>query len=178
MRRPFASRLLRNPAPARTKRSGKRDAGLLPREGRIYTRNMDGEESIAAVRDLLVADARVSAAIVFGSAAKGQLRGASDLDVALVCCSARDAAAIEADYLDLVGRLSTAAGRDVHLIVLDAVEPVLGRQAFLGGRKLFDRDPSRTADVLERILIEYFDGEIHRRMRAEALEQRRAARGG
>ena len=139
---------------------------------------MDLEVSIAAVRDALLADERVSAAILFGSAAKGVARAASDLDLALVARSARDAAGIDAQFLDLVGRLTSAAGRDVHLVLLDFSEPVLGRQAFLGARVLFDREPSRTADVLERILVEYFDGEYHRRMRAEALERRRESRRG
>ncbi|MEX2241367.1 MAG: nucleotidyltransferase domain-containing protein [Burkholderiales bacterium] len=139
---------------------------------------MNLEVSIAAVRDALLADERVSAAILFGSAAKGVARASSDLDLALVARSAQDAAAIDAQYLDLVGRLTRAAGRDVHLVLLDSAEPVLGRQAFLGARVLFDRAPSRTADVLERILVEYFDGEYHRRMRAEALERRRESRRG
>jgi len=139
---------------------------------------MNLEVSIAAVRDALLADERVSAAILFGSAAKGVARASSDLDLALVARSAQDAAGIDAQYLDLVGRLTRAAGRDVHLVLLDSAEPVLGRQAFLGARVLFDRVPSRTADVLERILVEYFDGEYHRRMRAEALERRRESRRG
>ena len=137
---------------------------------------MNLEVSIAAVTDALLADERVSAAILFGSAAKGVARASSDLDLGLVARSAQDAAGIDAQYLDLVGRLTRAAGRDVHLVLLDSAEPVLGRQAFLGARVLFDRVPSRTADVLERILVEYFDGEYHRRMRAEALERRRESR--
>ena len=139
---------------------------------------MNLEVSIAAVTDALLADERVSAAILFGSAAKGVARAASDLDLALVARSARDAAGIDAQYLDLVGRLTRAAGRDVHLVLLDFAEPVLGRQAFLGARVLFDREPSRTADILERILVAYFDGEYHRRMRAEALDRRRESRRG
>jgi len=139
---------------------------------------MNLEVSIAAVRDALLADERVSAAILFGSAAKGVARAASDLDLALVARSARDAAGIDAQYLDLAGRLTRAAGRDVHLVLLDFAEPVLGRQAFLGARVLFDREPSRTADLLERILVAYFDGEYHRRMRAEALDRRRESRRG
>ena len=139
---------------------------------------MNLEVSIAAVTDALLADERVSAAILFGSAAKGVARASSDLDLALVARSARDAAGIDAQYLDLVGRLTRAAGRDVHLVLLDSAEPVLGRQAFLGARVLFDREPSRTANVLERILVEYFDGEYHRRMRAEALDRRHESRRG
>lgn len=139
---------------------------------------MEIEASIEALREGLFADERVAAAILFGSAAKGTARRSSDLDVGVIARSAADAAALEAGSLDLAGRLSAAVERDVQLIVLDRVEPVLGRQAFLHSRTLFDRDPARTADTLERILIEYFDGEYHRRMRAEALERRRAARRG
>jgi len=139
---------------------------------------MDIDASIEAVKDLLFANERVSAALLFGSVAKGMARSSSDLDVAVVPRAAKDAAALDAEYLDLVARLSLAAGRDVHLILLDRVEPVLGRQVFLGGRTLFDRDPRRTAAILERITLEYFDGEFHRRMRDEALERRREARRG
>lgn len=139
---------------------------------------MNIDTSVAALQSALEADERVSAAILFGSAAKGLARRASDLDVALVARSAQDTMALEMDYLDLAARLSLAAQRDVHLTLLDGVEPVLGRQVFLHGRTLFDRDPRRTAGILERITLEYFDGEYHRRMRSEALRQRREARHG
>lgn len=139
---------------------------------------MNIDTSVAALQSALEADGRVSAAILFGSAAKGVARRASDLDVALVARSAQDAAALEIDYLDLAARLSLAARRDVHLTLLDGVEPVLGRQVFVHGRVLFDRDPRHTARILERITLEYFDGEYHRRMRSEALRQRREARHG
>ena len=133
---------------------------------------MNIESSIGAVKDLLFANEHVSAARLFGSAAKGLARASSDLDVAVVPRAAADAAVLDAEYLDLVARLSLAAGRDVHLILLDRVEPILGRQVFLDGRLLFDRNPGRTAEILERITQEYFDGEYHRRMRAAALERR------
>lgn len=139
---------------------------------------MDIDASIQAARDLLFANERVSAALLFGSAAKGMARASSDLDVAVIARAAAELAALEAEYLDLVARLSLAAGRDVHLILLERAEPVLGRQVFLGGCTLFDRDPQRTAAIFERLTLEYFDGEFHRRMRDEALERRREARRG
>jgi predicted nucleotidyltransferase len=139
---------------------------------------MDLEASIAALTTALLADERVSTAILFGSAARGAARASSDLDVGLIARSDEDAAKLEAAELDLTGRLSSTAGRDVQLVVLERVEPVLGRQAFLNGRKLFERDPARSARVLERILIDYFDGEYHRRLRSEALDRRRDARRG
>ena len=139
---------------------------------------MNIDASVDALQRALEADEHLSAAILFGSAAKGVARRGSDLDVGLVARSAQDALALEAGYLDLVARLSLAAERDVHVTLLDGVEPVLGRQVFLHGRTLFDRDPRRTAGILERITLEYFDGEYHRRMRSEALQQRREARRG
>ncbi len=139
---------------------------------------MNMDSSIEAVKQLLYADERVSAALLFGSAAKGLARRTSDLDIAVIPRAVADAEALYAEYLDIVARLSLAAGRDLHLILLDRVEPVLGRQVFLAGRTLFDRDPKRTAAVLERITLEYFDGEFHRRMRAEALNRRDEARRG
>ena len=90
---------------------------------------MNLEVSIAAVRDALLADERVSAAILFGSAAKGVARASSDRDLALVARSAQDTAGIDAQYLDLVGRLTRAAGRDVHLVLLDRLHQCFGRYA-------------------------------------------------
>lgn len=139
---------------------------------------MNIDASIEAIKGLLVSDERVSAALLFGSAAKGVARASSDLDIALVPRAAIDAVALDAEHLDLVARLSLAAGRDVHLILLDRVEPILGRQVFLGGRTLFDREPRRTASILEQITLDYFDGEYHRRMRAEALDRRGEAQRG
>jgi predicted nucleotidyltransferase len=139
---------------------------------------MDLEGSIAAMREALLADRRIAAAILFGSAARGHARRSSDLDVGVVAGSPGEAREIESEYLKLVAALSAAAQRDVHLVVLDHADPVLGRQVFAGGRTLFERDVARKADVLERILIEYFDGEYHRRMRRQALEHRHQARRG
>jgi len=65
----------------------------------------------------------------------------------------------------------------VQVVLLDDVEPVLGRQVFLHGRTLDEREATRTARCLERILTGYFDGAYHRRLMGEALDARLAARG-
>lgn len=136
------------------------------------------ERSIAAVKLALEADERISAALLFGSAARGTARTASDLDVALIARSARDAEALKAERLQLMGRLSIAAYRDVQVLLLHDVGPVLRRQVFLDARPLFDRCPARTRALLERTLLEYFDGEYHRRMLDEALDDRLGVTGG
>ncbi len=45
---------------------------------------MDLEIGITAVRDALLADRRISAALLFGSAARGAARASSDLDIAVL----------------------------------------------------------------------------------------------
>lgn len=138
---------------------------------------MDLADSIAALARSLEADARIATAILYGSAATGRARPSSDLDIGLIARSPHDAGELEAGLLDLASRLTLASGREVQPVLLERAEPMLGRQAFLNGRVLFDRNPRRTAQVLERILTEYFDGEYHRRLRAEALREHEAPRG-
>jgi len=135
------------------------------------------EVAVDAVRRALELDERIAAAILFGSIAQGTGRRGSDLDLALLARSNADANALSARLLELSAKLTAASGRDVQLILLDDVGPVLGRQVFVHGRTLLDRDPRRTADCLERILVAYFDGAHHRRMMEEALDARLAARG-
>lgn len=77
-----------------------------------------------------------------------------------------------------MGKLSIAALRDVQVLLLQDVGPVLRRQVFLDARPLFDRCPAQTRALLERSLLEYFDGEYHRRMLDEALDDQLGVRGG
>jgi len=137
----------------------------------------DADAVCAALRAAFAGDERVGAALLFGSLAKGVARPGSDVDVALVASGPGAARALRAELGDLGAALSLAIGRDVHLVLLDAAHAVLGRQVFAHGRRILDRDPQRTARCLERILIAYCDGEVHRRMMGEALDARLAARG-
>jgi predicted nucleotidyltransferase len=130
-----------------------------------------------ALRAALAGDERVATALLFGSVASGTSRAGSDVDVAILARDAAAAQALRGGHLDLVAALSLATGRDVQVVLLDDVEPVLGRQVFLHARTLVERDPALTARCLERILGAYFDGAYHRRLMGEALDARLAARG-
>ena len=129
-------------------------------------------QSIAAVGRILEADRRVSAALLFGSAATGRTRPGSDLDVGLVCVDRAACASLDADLLRLTGEAMIEAEREVQLVLVESAPPALARQVFAHGRTLFDRDPNRTARVLERVLLAYFDGAYHRRVQHEAHLER------
>ena len=135
------------------------------------------DTAVERLRDELELDERVATAILFGSVAKGVARADSDLDVALLASDRAAERMLRGECLDLAARLALRVGRDVQIVLLDDVDPVLGRQVFAHGRKLVERDPARTAACLERILVAYFYGAHHRRMMEAALDSRLAERG-
>ena len=141
------------------------------------TRFAPVDKTIDAIRRALESDDRIATAILFGSVAQGVARRDSDIDIGLLARDDAAAGRLRAGQLEFAAELAVIAGRDVQIVLLDEVEPVLGRQVFLHGEKLFERDPRRTACCLERILVAYFDGSYHRRMMEEALDARSAARG-
>jgi predicted nucleotidyltransferase len=133
---------------------------------------MANEVKMAAMTDLLHADAAIVAAIVFGSAARGQLRADSDLDLAVLYVDggARQAAA-RSPLLEL-GRLGVVAGRDVHLIDLRSADSALRRSIFASGTCLFDRSNGALRNLEHRTMIEYVDWEYARRV-IDAGQRRR-----
>ncbi len=130
--------------------------------------------TLAPAAEVLQQDGRFVAAFVFGSGACGELRADSDLDVAVVYADEAARRSAEADLLTVLGRLALAAGRDVHIVDLEAAGHVLRFQVFRHGRVLFDRDPRRTGRLIERTLIKRFDWEYAMRVidRALAAEMR------
>lgn len=124
---------------------------------------------------VLLADGRVAAAIVFGSAARGSLRGDSDFDVAVLTTDADARAQLGHELLETLGILGQAVRRDVHLVDLEDADPTLRRTVFATGRRLFDRSGGRLRDLETRTLLEYLDGEHHRRL-IDAGQRRRLER--
>lgn len=121
-----------------------------------------GSAQIDALVTELQRDERISAAFLFGSAARDALRPDSDLDVGVIYADAATSRAAERALRETLGRLGTAAGRDVHVVELERAGPTLRFQVFRRGRVLFDRDPRRTARLIEKTMRERFDWEYAR----------------
>jgi predicted nucleotidyltransferase len=103
----------------------------------------------------LQADGRIAYALLFGSAARGTVHAQSDLDVAVgVDPQARLSVR---DIGDLTSRLETAAGRAVHLVVLDEAPPGLAYRVFRDGVRLTVRDEDALKARLARAILEYLD---------------------
>lgn len=113
---------------------------------------------LRALRQALRTEPNVRLAVLFGSLAKGEESEFSDVDLLVVL---RDETA--GDVAGLSARLGERMGRDVQLVLLEAVErsPALMLDALNDGRVLVDRD-----GVWARLRA----GE--RRWRRKAAEQR------
>jgi predicted nucleotidyltransferase len=128
LRRGLASGLVRGRRP--TPRTVELEAGEL-RYLRSHWR------LLSALREALRTERGVRLAVLIGSAARGELRDRSDIDVLI---DAVDGGWRECDRL--AERLSGVAGRPVDLVSLDAarLDPTLLDAAIHEGRVLIDRD--------------------------------------
>jgi uncharacterized protein len=110
---------------------------------------------VAAVARVLDSDPRIAYGLVFGSAARGQARTDSDLDVAI-------GLAPEAEFDGLaVGRvvsdLERASGRTVDLALLHEAPPALAYRVFRDGVVIFVRDRSALVERRVRAVLDYLD---------------------
>lgn len=108
-----------------------------------------------ALRHVLQADAAVAYALLFGSAARGTEHAGSDVDVAveLVAAAQRDPQALGA----LIGRLESAAGRRVGLVLLDEAAAPLAYRIFREGQLLVERDHAALVARKARAIMNYLD---------------------
>jgi len=138
---------------------------------------MEHDKFIQGLIDALKSDARFAAGILFGSTVNGSARPDSDIDVGVLCASKQAQAAVDAEYVSLLGRLGTVARRDVHLVDLSRADAELRRAIFRTGRPLFDRSEGAFKALQAQTLQEYFDWAYARRIIDEGLKRKLAAHG-
>ncbi len=134
--------------------------------------------ALTELTERLDADPRFTAAIVFGSVARGTARAGSDLDLAVLYANPAARDSVAGELIRTLGELGAVAARDVHLVDLERADPGLRRAVFEGGVVLLDRDPRRLRDLRATTGIEYLDWEYARRVADAAHERRLAATRG
>ncbi len=126
-----------------------------------------------ALVNALAAEATVQLAVLFGSEARGEARGASDLDVAVAGPDA-------SELPSLALRLERATGRPIDLVALATAPPLLRFEIARDGGVLVERRPHLWSDFKARAMVDWWDwAPIARRFHAAAATRLReqVARG-
>jgi predicted nucleotidyltransferase len=117
------------------------------------------------LRNVLDGCPAIGYALVFGSVARGTAHANSDLDIAIGGLR-RPLAVLELG--ELIGRLESAAGRDVDLVLLDDAPVALAWRVFRDGKLILERDRDALADRKARAALEYFDWQPIEKLFADA----------
>lgn len=142
-----------------------------PYNGRVSNENLERRLSHA----LAGFPARVVAAYLFGSEARGEATGGSDLDIAVLLRGSHSAT-LESGGFDLASGLESAFGRPVDLVILNRAPVDLVARVLRDGRLLLDRDRSARIRFEVQARNEYFDLLPYlRQYRAAALARAEAA---
>lgn len=96
---------------------------------------------------------------LFGSEAQGTARPDSDVDFAALF----KGRPTPVEVFEAQAELTEILGRDVDLVDLDRVSPILARQVLRHGRLVIDRDPKRRYAFFSRTISMYEDVKIQRR---------------
>ena len=93
----------------------------------------------------------VIAVYLFGSAAAGELRPDSDIDLAVLLVAPQPAARL----WSLAQSLAVSVGRDVDLIDLRSTSTVMQAQVISTGKRLYCADEPRCGEFEDRVYSDY-----------------------
>jgi len=103
-----------------------------------------GEPQVERLLESAQADPEVMAAIIFGSAVRGERAATSDIDVCLVCCPG------ETDRLALSRKRLDYAGLDIDVHIFQLLPIYIRRRVLKEGRVLFCRDEEELYELAFR----------------------------
>jgi predicted nucleotidyltransferase len=124
----------------------------------LYRAAVNADQLIERMRPVLARDPRVAVAWLFGSAARGDMRAESDVDVGIVF--GRGVARAERSFAlaDLASRLEAAtAPHPVDVVALEDQGHVFVHRALRDGRRIVVNDEERRVDFESDALVWYLD---------------------
>ncbi len=110
-------------------------------------------DTINKCKDILIKYEDIIFAYIFGSYAKDNIRKDSDIDIAIYLKDSIDTY----EYLDMKMKLSEALRREVDLIILNDVTPLLKYEIYKNNILLFTNDKSIENKYKVKTLFEYND---------------------
>jgi predicted nucleotidyltransferase len=123
-----------------------------------YRADVEVDQLIERLRPLLTRESRIAAAWLFGSAARGELRADSDVDVGVVFARGMSAHDRQHVLADLASRLEAAtAPRTLDLVDLEDQGHVFVHRALRDGKRIVVNDEERRVDFESDALVWYLD---------------------
>jgi predicted nucleotidyltransferase len=128
-------------------------------------------DQLDRLQEVCAGEPRVLALFLFGSQINGYAIPSSDVDLAILL---EEEPTLE-EWLDLEVSLCQALGRDdLDLLSLGQASIALRFRA-ISGELLYQREPDRVSDFIQRALVEFYDFQTvlqtYRREFAHSLEQ-------
>jgi predicted nucleotidyltransferase len=123
-----------------------------------YPPCVDAGQLIEGMRPLFVREPHLAAGWLFGSAARGELRDDSDIDVAVLFVPGSSRSERTAVIADLASRLeAVVAPRSLDLIDLEQQGSVFVHRVLSEGKRIVVNDEERRVDFESDALVRYLD---------------------
>ncbi len=99
------------------------------------------EDILKTIKDNILLELRdipgVDAVYLFGSSVNGKMTRSSDIDLAILFSENK---IVDIDKLDIMSRLSSAAGRDVDIVILNDASSLLYHEILLTGKLILENN--------------------------------------
>jgi predicted nucleotidyltransferase len=134
---------------------------------------MTRDEIVELLRAFFAERARpIACAYLYGSAARGEARPGSDIDVAVLLREA-PSGTLEGLGLDIAGEIERRVGKPVDMVVLNRASPDLVHRVLRDGVLVHESDPRARVAFETRKRAEYFDVLPYLREYRRSAERRR-----
>lgn len=107
---------------------------------------------------------------LFESRAKGTAREISDIDCAILF--QRDAIPDAMKLIEIRELLSDKFNREVDLVCLNIVSPIIAMQVYKSGKTLLKNDPAQYAQYIMDLFTDYFDLKMMRKPLEDNIRNR------